>query len=66
MKKTIFSLMLSLAAMTAVVSCSDDDNLPTNDPTCSDGIMNGDETDIDCGGSCTPCGTTGASERSGR
>ncbi len=24
-------------------------------PTCDDGIMNGDETGIDCGGSCEPC-----------
>ena len=24
-------------------------------PTCSDGAQNGDETDIDCGGSCAPC-----------
>ena len=24
-------------------------------PTCSDGIMNGNETGIDCGGSCSPC-----------
>lgn len=24
-------------------------------PTCSDNIRNGDETDIDCGGSCKPC-----------
>lgn len=24
-------------------------------PTCSDGIKNGDEEDIDCGGSCSPC-----------
>jgi hypothetical protein len=24
-------------------------------PTCSDGIQNGTETGIDCGGSCTPC-----------
>jgi hypothetical protein len=23
--------------------------------TCSDGVMDGDETDIDCGGSCVPC-----------
>ncbi|NHF61044.1 DUF4331 domain-containing protein [Flavobacteriaceae bacterium TP-CH-4] len=23
--------------------------------TCSDGIMNGNETGVDCGGSCTPC-----------
>lgn len=48
--------MLGLASLTLVVSCSDDDDGPSNDPTCSDGIMNGDETDIDCGGSCTPCG----------
>lgn len=26
-------------------------------PTCNDGIQNGDETGIDCGGSCTPCAT---------
>lgn len=26
-------------------------------PTCNDGIQNGSETGIDCGGSCTPCQT---------
>jgi hypothetical protein len=26
-------------------------------PTCTDGIQNGNETGIDCGGSCTPCQT---------
>lgn len=25
-------------------------------PTCSDGIQNGDETGVDCGGSCSACG----------
>ncbi|MFU8805133.1 MAG: hypothetical protein ACNA8W_15065 [Bradymonadaceae bacterium] len=25
------------------------------DPTCHDAIKNGDETDVDCGGSCAPC-----------
>lgn len=24
-------------------------------PTCSDGIQNGDETGVDCGGTCSPC-----------
>lgn len=24
-------------------------------PTCNDGIQNGDETGVDCGGSCSPC-----------
>ncbi len=27
------------------------------DPTCDDGMMNGDETGVDCGGSCDPCDT---------
>ncbi len=27
------------------------------DPTCNDGIQNGDETGVDCGGSCAPCTT---------
>jgi len=26
-----------------------------DDATCSDGIQNGDETGVDCGGSCPPC-----------
>jgi len=45
----VFALMLA--------SCSSDDGGP--DPpvqaTCSDGIQNGDEIGIDCGGSCTAC-----------
>ncbi len=28
---------------------------PTPAPTCSDGLQNGDETGVDCGGSCPPC-----------
>ena len=27
------------------------------DPSCDDGIQNGDETGVDCGGSCEPCQT---------
>ncbi len=26
-------------------------------PGCNDGVQNGDETDVDCGGSCAPCET---------
>lgn len=26
-------------------------------PTCNDGVQNGNETGVDCGGSCTPCVT---------
>jgi hypothetical protein len=29
----------------------------TPQPTCTDGIQNGDETGVDCGGSCSPCQT---------
>ncbi len=34
-------------------------NVTTLDPvaTCDDGIQNGDETGVDCGGSCEPCQT---------
>lgn len=28
--------------------------------TCSDGIQNGDETGVDCGGSCVPCSGSGS------
>ncbi len=28
-------------------------------PTCSDGIQNGTETGVDCGGSCAPCACSG-------
>jgi hypothetical protein len=28
-----------------------------NTPTCTDGIQNGNETGVDCGGSCPPCST---------
>lgn len=31
------------------------------EPTCSDGIQNGDETGVDCGGSCDPCESPGNS-----
>ncbi|MFP4111398.1 MAG: hypothetical protein ACLFUO_00195 [Candidatus Woesearchaeota archaeon] len=27
------------------------------DESCSDGVKNNDETDVDCGGSCSPCST---------
>ena len=57
MKNNIKYTLLSLFALALVVSCSDDDNGPVAVlPTCSDGIMNGDETGLDCGGTtCSPC-----------
>ena len=45
-----------LSTCTAIIfSCANDDTLIENAATCTDGIMNGTETGIDCGGSCTPC-----------
>ena len=59
MKKLVFSFMA--VAGLIFTSCDSDDNggddLPL-EATCDDGIMNGDETGIDCGGSnCGPCET---------
>ncbi|MFD2566640.1 hypothetical protein [Pseudotenacibaculum haliotis] len=56
MKKHFFTLMMAVATLTFIVSCSDKDDSPV--ATCSDGIQNGDETGVDCGGSCTPCVVT--------
>ena len=46
---TFYAFMLSGFLF---VSCLDND---TDVSTCSDGIQNGTETDIDCGGDCQPC-----------
>ena len=59
MKKYFSPLLIILL----ISSCSDDDTMVDDDPmgsvTCDDGIQNGDEEGIDCGGSaCAPC-TTG-------
>ncbi|WP_299712609.1 hypothetical protein [uncultured Tenacibaculum sp.] len=54
MKRQFFSLMMMVATLAFVVSCGDDD--PVQTASCSDGIQNGDETGVDCGGSsCQPC-----------
>ncbi|HBT08660.1 MAG TPA: hypothetical protein DEB18_03530, partial [Leeuwenhoekiella sp.] len=57
--KTIFTKISVIAiAVFTLTSCNNDDDINTiviEEPTCSDGIMNGDETGVDCGGSCMPC-----------
>jgi len=57
MKRYNFKYMiLSLCAVTMFVACDKDDDNTVAQATCSDGIMNGTETGIDCGGaSCQPC-----------
>mgnify|MGYP000120423260 CR=1 FL=1 len=57
MKKITFALSIVLGLL--FTSCSSDDNggeIPA-EATCTDQIQNGDETGVDCGGSCTPCET---------
>ncbi|QCX00796.1 DUF4856 domain-containing protein [Aggregatimonas sangjinii] len=49
-------ILLTLASGLLFTACDSDDNDPIG-ATCSDGIQNGDETGVDCGGSCTPCET---------
>ncbi|MGB0790706.1 MAG: hypothetical protein ACPGRT_04410 [Flavobacteriaceae bacterium] len=50
----------AIAFMLFVASCEKDDPTPVPQATCDDGIQNGDETGIDCGGSCTACVTMAA------
>ena len=57
------NLWLFLLSLSLLVACSSDDSDDNPDPTptpiatatCSDNTQNGDETGIDCGGSCDPC-----------
>lgn len=55
MKKLIFALIVFTGLLLA--SCSSDDDGPIEVALCSDNIQNGDETGVDCGGSCAPCET---------
>ncbi len=47
--------MTALAFVLFIASCEKDDPTPEPQATCDDGIQNGDETGIDCGGSCSAC-----------
>lgn len=53
MKKLIFTLVTLSGLL--FTSCESEDDNPTEVATCSDNMMNGDETGIDCGESCEPC-----------
>ncbi len=50
-------MFLSLCAVAVLASCNNDDEFEAGlQATCGDGIMNGTETGVDCGGpSCIPC-----------
>ncbi|WP_026451135.1 hypothetical protein [Aequorivita capsosiphonis] len=53
MKKLFLSSFVIAALL--ISSCSKDDSSDPVAVTCNDGIQNGTETGIDCGGSCEPC-----------
>jgi len=58
MKKWPFYLttLLLLGVMVVITpSCKDDDDPMEPVATCDDGIQNGNETGVDCGGDCDPC-----------
>jgi PKD repeat protein len=52
--KTILftTLIIGFIAIAAVSGCKKENNTPQ---TCSNGVKDGDETGVDCGGSCTAC-----------
>lgn len=49
--KFMFVAILGLGVMTALPSCKKD----KDEATCTDGVQNGNETGVDCGGDCDPC-----------
>ena len=54
--KSIINYGILALSVAFVASCDEQENLiSTNLSTCTDGIMNGDETGVDCGGACLPC-----------
>ena len=55
MKKFILSSLILAALTLSVTSCEDETN--AGGVSCFNGIMDGDETGVDCGGSCVPCAT---------
>lgn len=56
MKNIKYLSTISLLALALVfVQCKSDDDKPIYQDRCSDGVQNGNETGIDCGGDCEPC-----------
>ena len=57
MKTSILNTILTVTIIVLFASCSSDDGGNTViAASCSDGIQNGNETGVDCGGSaCEPC-----------
>jgi hypothetical protein len=57
MKNLTFTLLI-ISGLVFTSCNSDDDTSPEEMVTCTDGVQNGNETGVDCGGSaCSPCAT---------
>ena len=50
-----FQKLLILVFLMACMAIGTNSCDKEDDPTCTDGIQNGTETGIDCGGDCSPC-----------
>ena len=55
MKKLLLPVIVILTLTLVFTSCSDDNN--GGGASCFNGIKDGDETGVDCGGACAPCAT---------
>lgn len=56
MKNIKYLSTVSLLALALLfVQCESDDDKAIYQDRCNDGIQNGDETGVDCGGDCEPC-----------
>ena len=56
-QKTRMRAVLEAGGARRTLALSDKCGGGTTTPTCTDGVQNGDETGVDCGGSCAPCQT---------
>ena len=55
MKKFILSSLILASLTLSMASCDDETN--AGGVSCFNGIKDGDESGVDCGGSCVPCAT---------
>ena len=55
MKKYLVLIIVAMFSLTFTISCNKDEKEEEEIDMCTDGIQNGDETDIDCGGECQSC-----------
>lgn len=52
MKEIVLKIIIPIIIPALILSCSEDDIDVVSVISCEDGVQNGDETSIDCGGTC--------------